>query len=260
MFPPESHPILLSGITRTADYQDVRYATQYLDRLDPVRDTDAQHGHGDFTLLRETGRHLALWMTYEDAIRVADLKIRRTRFERVQGEARATGRQLLRINDYLHPRIEELSDILPAAIGRWLRRTAWARSVVEFLTRRGKIVSTTSLGGFLQLYAIASLRPGRRRSLRFQREQQQIATWLAQLLTLAPDDYALALAVAECPRLLKGYGDTHALGVRNFDAVMAAVPKLRNRTDPAASVRILRDAALADDPGAKLASALREYD
>jgi len=257
-FPPASHAIVLAGLTRLADYQDVRYATQYLDRLEPIRDVDAKHGDGGFALLRETGRHLALWMAYEDAIRVADLKTRRTRFERVHGESRATGGQLLRINDYLHPRIEELSDILPAGLGRWLLRTAWARWVVDRLTSRGKIVTTTSLGGFLQLYVIASLRPGRRRSLRFQREQQKIEAWLAQVLAIAPDDYALALAVAECPRLVKGYGDTHALGNRNFDAVMAALPTVRRHADPAASVRKLRDAALADDTGTKLAAALGE--
>ena len=39
-------------------------------------------------LLAETARHLALWMTYEDTIRVADLKTRATRFERVRGEVR----------------------------------------------------------------------------------------------------------------------------------------------------------------------------
>jgi indolepyruvate ferredoxin oxidoreductase beta subunit len=255
-FPPISHPILLAGITRLADYQDVRYAAQYVDRLEPVRDADAKHGGSDFALLRETGRHLALWMSYEDAIRVADLKTRRARFERVHDEARATGGQVLRINDYLHPRVDELSDILPAGIGRWLLRTTWARHIVERLTRRGKIVATTSLGGFLQLYAIASLRPGRRRSLRFQREQQRIEAWLGQVLALAPADYKLAVAVAECPRLVKGYGDTHALGDRNFDAVMAALPAVRRAADPAARLRQLRDAALADDTGTKLAAAL----
>jgi indolepyruvate ferredoxin oxidoreductase beta subunit len=259
-FPPASHPIVMAGITRLGDYQDVRYAALYLDRLDPIRDLDATHGGGDFALLREAGRHLALWMAYEDAIRVADLKTRRARFERVYSESRATPNQLLRINDYLHPRLDELSDILPAGIGRWLLRSRWAASLVNRLTRRGQIVTTSSLGGFLQLYFIASLRRGRRRSLRFQREQQAIESWLAQVVALAPQDYVLATAVAECPRLVKGYGDTHTRGFQNFNTLIATLPAVRRRADPAAALRKLRDAALADDTGDKLQAALKELE
>ncbi len=256
-FPEATHDILFVGITRLADYQDVRYATQYLDRLDPIREADT-HRNGEFTLLRETSRHLALWMAFEDAIRVADLKIRRTRFERVERESRAKPAQLVRINDFLHPRVEEMSDILPASVGGWLLRSRWARSVVDWFTRSGKVVPTTSLHGFLQLYAIASLRPGRRRSLRFGREQRAIDAWLAELPGLAEREYDLALAVAACPRLLKGYGDTHARGLKNFDTVMAAVPALRGRVDAASRLHALQEAALADDTGEKLAKALAD--
>jgi indolepyruvate ferredoxin oxidoreductase beta subunit len=255
-FPPEAYDILFAGITRLADYQDVRYAGQYLDRLEAIRDLEARHAPRAHALLREVARQLALWMSYEDAIRVADLKIRRTRFERVQREARATPTQVLRINDFLHPRVEEMSDIMPAGLGRWLLRSGWARAVIDRFTRSGKIVSTTSLAGFLQLYAIASLRPGRRRSLRFAREQQQIDAWLTQVSALADQDFALALAVAGCPRLLKGYGDTHARGTRNFEQVIAAVTLLRGRADAAHQIRTLCDAALADDTGEKLTAAL----
>ena len=103
-FPGISHSILLAGLLRLGDYQDERYAAEYLDRLDGIRDLDSEYGPGEFTLLRETGRYLALWMSYEDAIRVADLKIRRARFERVRDEAQAGDDQLVRIKEYLHPR------------------------------------------------------------------------------------------------------------------------------------------------------------
>ena len=52
--------------------------------------------------------------------------------------------------------------------------------------------------------------------------------------------------VAECPRLIKGYGDTHARGSRSYDALMAALPKLRRMTDAAERFRKLREAALED--------------
>jgi indolepyruvate ferredoxin oxidoreductase beta subunit len=132
------------------------------------------------------------------------------------------------------------------------------RRLIERLTQHGRIVKTTSLGGFLQLYALASLRRWRRRSLRFGRENKKINEWLAQIPALAREDYALAREVAECPRLVKGYGDTHRLGNRNFDAVMGAVPKLRGTAGAADRLKKLREAALADESGRKLSDALRE--
>jgi indolepyruvate ferredoxin oxidoreductase beta subunit len=255
-FPPASREILLAGIRRLADYQDERYAAEYLDRLQTIRDADREHGSGEYALLRETGRHLALWMSYEDAIRVADLKTRRERFARVRLEARAGDAELLQIHEFLHPRLAEIADILPAPLGRRLLDSGWARRLVERFTRTGKVVQTTSIRGFLQLYAVAGLRRWRRKSLRYQREHRQIDRWLALLVTLAGEDYALAREMAELPRLLKGYGDTHAHGSRNFEAIMNALPELRRNNDAGERLKKLREAALADDDGSKLAEVL----
>lgn len=71
-------------------------------------------------------------------------------------------------------------------------------------------------------------------------------------------DYDLACEVAECPRLIKGYGDTHALGSRNYESLMQALPMLRQKSGAAARLRTLREAALADETGKKLADALQE--
>ena len=257
-FPAAAHDILMTGIERLADYQDERYAAEYLDRLETVRDLDARHGKGDYLLLRETGRYLALWLSYEDAIRVADLKTRQTRFERVRQESRTNGTQLLQINEFLYPRLEEITDILPSGIGRWILKTNWTTRLIARFTQRGRIVETTSLRGFLQLYLIAALRPWRRKTLRFHEEHKRLGAWMAQLTALTPEDKALALEVAESPRVLKGYGDTYVRGRKNFDMMMAALPKLRQSSDAANGLKKLREAALADDSGEKLAAVLPE--
>jgi indolepyruvate ferredoxin oxidoreductase beta subunit len=257
-FPPASHAILLTGIQRLADYQDVRYSAAYLDDLQPVRDTDQRYGDGTFALLSETARYLALWMSYEDAIRVADLKIRRARFERVRQDSRASASQLVQINEFLHPGVEEITDILPARLGRRMLNSGSARKLIERFTRKGKIVQTTSLRGFLQLYMLASLRPWRRGSLRFKKESEQIGLWLAQIPTLAQENYALALEFAECPRVVKGYGDTRLRGRKDFDLLLATLPKLRPMKDSSKQLKKLREAALADDTSQKLTEALRE--
>jgi indolepyruvate ferredoxin oxidoreductase, beta subunit len=259
-FPSASRAILMAGVERLADYQDVSYAGAYLDRLEPIRDVDqrnqAHGGKDDFALLSETARYLALWMSYEDAIRVADLKTRRARFDRVRAEARVGGDQLLLINEFLHPRVEEFADIMPAALGAWLLKTGWVTRLVNRIFGRGRVLQTASLRGFLQLYWLAGLRRWRPRTLRFRREQKRIADWLEQVKDAAQSDYALALEVAECPRLIKGYGDTYLLGTRNFESLMQVLPRLRRLDNPAARLKALREAALADDTGKKLESTL----
>jgi indolepyruvate ferredoxin oxidoreductase, beta subunit len=257
-YPATSHSILFAGIQRLADYQDIDYAASYLDKLKPLLECEAKYGDGGFALVSETARYLALWMSYEDAVRVADLKTRGARFTRVQQESRARANQLVQIKEFLHPGVEEISDILPAAVGQWLLKSTWVRRSVERLTRKGRVVHTTSLRGFLQLYVLAGLRPWRRKSLRFREEHNRINAWLAQLASVAPKNYALALELAECPRVVKGYGDTHIRGRKGFDAMMAAVPNLVERTDAAQYLRKLREAALADDTGEKLMAALKE--
>jgi indolepyruvate ferredoxin oxidoreductase beta subunit len=197
-------------------------------------------------------------MSYEDAIRVADLKTRRSRFERVHADARVSADQLLLINEFLHPRVEEFADILPAALGSWLLKSRWASRLVNRMTSKGKILQTTSLWGFLQLYWLASLRRWRPKTLRFRREQQRIDRWLEQVKDVAQTDHALALEVAECPRLVKGYGDTYVLGTRNFENLMQGLPSLRQMDNAAGRLKTLREAALADDTGKKLESALAE--
>jgi len=254
-FPPSAHPPLLAGARRLADYQDVAYAAEYLDRLTPIVGSDHSPDH---RLLIETARHLALWMSYEDTIRVADLKTRGQRFARVRHEVRLDNAQVLKINEFLHPRVEEIADTLPGALGRWLLRTAWARNLVGRFASRGKVVQASSIRGFLLLYGIASLRRMRRSTLRFQEEAARIDRWLALIRELAAVDYALAVEIAACQRLLKGYSDTHARGLRNFQAVISALPALRGRPDAADRLRRLRDEALADDSGARLDTALKE--
>ncbi|MGH9744875.1 MAG: indolepyruvate oxidoreductase subunit beta family protein [Candidatus Acidiferrales bacterium] len=255
-FPPASREILVAGIERLADYQDLGYASEYLARLEPIRDADKKYGPGACELLNETARYLALWMSYEDAPRVADLKIRRTRFERVHRDARVDPAQLLQINEFLHPRVQEIADMSPAGIGRWMLKSSLLRRIVEALTGNGKIVQTTSLRGYLQLYMVAGGRRWRRKSLRFEREQKSIAHWLALLPSIAQENYTFALELAECPRMVKGYGDTHAQGERNYEAVLAALPKLRSSSDAASRLKRLREAALADDSGERLAKEL----
>ncbi len=105
---------------------------------------------------------------------------------------------------------------------------------------------------------MARLKPIRRRSLRFGQEQERIDNWLATTRLYAPNDYNLALQIIECQQVVKGYGETHANGMKNFNKLMGAIPNLAQQGDPGAQLLRLRKAALADENGIALDLALAE--
>ena len=254
-FPEDARHFMLEGVRRLVDYQDPDYADRYLDRLAKIRDLGVADGG---RLLRETARHLALWMSYEDTVRVAALKTRASRFERVRDEARVQEGQLLAINEFMHPRLQEICETLPDSIGRWLMASGWPRRLVERMTRHGRVVRTTSLGGYLMLSAVAAMRPWRRSTARFAEENGRIEDWLQRIESAAAVNPDLAVEVAQCQRLVKGYSDTHERGVRNYETVMAAVRQAGASLAPA-TLREWRDAALADEHGNKLRAVLAQH-
>ena len=155
------------------DYQDGEYANLYLDRLREIRDCDqrTQGAGGGYALTAAVARYLALWMSYEDTIRVADLKTRGTRFSRVRDEVRAQAEQIVYMTEFMHPRFEEVCETLPAGLGARLQASSRARRLFAPLFRKGRHIQTAHLGGFLVLYAVSGLRRWRRGTLRYRLEQ-----------------------------------------------------------------------------------------
>ena len=91
-YPAEAQAIVTEGVKRLVDYQNPAYAKMYLDRLSEILTIDRERGgeRNGWALTVETGRYLALMMSYEDIIRVADLKSRRSRMERVRADVLAS--------------------------------------------------------------------------------------------------------------------------------------------------------------------------
>ncbi len=255
-FPAQTHEVIRAALAKLADYQDIGYAEEYLRRLKPVLQADS--AGKDYRLTVETARYLALWMTYEDAIRVADLKIRSSRFARVRKEVQAQPGQVVTCREFMHPRVQEICDIMPAWKGSLCLNTPLLRNFIGLFCRRGRKINTTSVSGFLLLSLVAGLRVMRRSTLRFKRETAAMEQWLATVLDCAAGDYELAVEVAECQRLVKGYGDTHERGQAAFNRIMSTLESIRNHSDAAAKVKELRDAALADEQGETLAATLKK--
>ena len=257
--PPEAQALARAGLERLVDYQDAAYAGEYLDNLRPVLDLDRRRGGAakGHALTAQAAKYLAVAMSYDDVLRVADLKTRSSRFARVRREAAAKSGQILYMTEFMHPRMEEVLSLLPR---RWAERLEARPGLVKLLDRwvnRGRRVRTGTVVPFLTLYAVAGLRRWRRGSLRHARERDHIRQWMDLVLATVPRDYDLAVEALACRRLVKGYSDTHARGLSKFDRVLAEVPFLTGRVEGAAWLRRLKEAALADEAGTALDGALK---
>jgi indolepyruvate ferredoxin oxidoreductase beta subunit len=248
------HELLGMIVARLLDYQDDAYATVFLDRIERVADFDAAPPK-DPRLTRATARALGLWMSFEDVMRVAQVKTRRGRAERIRREVTAGPRDLVQVREFVKPRVEEICGTLPAALGRRLLSSPRANRMLARFTA-GRRISTSTISGFVLLRSIAAFRRFRRGSLRFEIENDRIEGWLKQIAEIAPRDYGLAVELAECQTLVKGYGDTHERGWSSFSQIFSQLPNLIGDPKGAAHLRTLREAALADDTGTQLERAL----
>ena len=263
VFPSATRPFVRLGYDRMLDFQDRAYAELYVDRLrrilaaEMLQDTDAAH---DFALTRETARFLALWMAFDDIVRVADLKVRASRFARVRREVSADDDDVVRVTDHFKPGVPEAAALLPAALGE--RLSAWDLR----RQRNGKPplawalhLRTDTVTGFLALRSLAGLRWMRRRGTRYAQEQVQIERWLGAMESAAASDWQCAFEIALCGRLVKGYGATNERGKRNLAHIvdhLAAGGTFATSGARAAAIRQAREAALADEGGKALDRAL----
>ena len=265
-FPAATHELLALGHARLVDYQDAAYAATYAQRLAAVLDAERSAdptGAQGFALTREVARWLALWMAFDDIVRVAALKARASRLDRVKREVAARDDEVLKLFEHFKPGVPELAGLLPAALARRLeswdaRRQARGQAPWALPLKIG----THTVLGVLALRIAAALKGQRRRGSRFAVEQALIERWLAAVQRATDEDWALGHEVAQCGRLIKGYGSTNERGKASLLHLVdhLAVPRegvaLRDRVE---AVRAARIAALADDAGLALDVALRAH-
>ena len=257
--PEAARAFMTEGVRRLAAYQDPAYARLYLDRLKPIRDADAKAG-ADGQLLAETARHLAVRMSYEDVIRVAQAKVDPARMSRVVEQFRVKPDQPFSVTEFLKPGVDEFCSILPPWPARRIlgfaeRHPAFARA------HWGMELNTSSIFGYLRFAALAKLRPWRPKTYRFQEEQKAIGAWLRHIADAAPLSSDLAIEIAECARLIKGYGDTHKRGTANYRMIETELmlPALACSMPPrqaAEAIANARTAALLDPEGEALSKCI----
>ncbi len=255
-WPIEAQYIGMSALARLTDYQNEKYAGLFLDRMAPIVTLDKEKGGArqGWNITKETARYLALRMSYEDIMRVAYLKTRKSRYDRIRDEALAKNSEPVQVREYLKPGPEELCAILPEGIGNWLLNRV-RRNGNEARFHVGMHVRSDTITGFITMRLLAALRRLRKTSWRFKQETRLIESWLATVQKAGAVNYKFGVEVAECARLIKGYGNTYRRGLENFNSIMDEIvaPALSAGRNGAKAVAEARDAALADSEGKALA-------
>ncbi|HEY8355854.1 MAG TPA: indolepyruvate oxidoreductase subunit beta family protein [Ramlibacter sp.] len=263
LFPKPVQEMFGLGYARLVDYQGKAYADLYVKRLQSVlaaeREVDPQGAQG-FATTREMARWLALWMAFDDIVRVADLKSRASRWARVQGEVKAGEDDLLMLYDHFKPGVPEFAAMLPPSLAqrviRWDRKRAGQGKKPWALPLK---IGTHSVFGMLALRTLASTKFLRPHGSRFVAEQQMIEKWLQGVVQGTQRGWQLGHEIALCGRLIKGYGSTNERGKDNLLHVLDHLAHGGAAEGAAKAVHAAREAALADEGGKLLDQTLVQH-
>jgi indolepyruvate ferredoxin oxidoreductase beta subunit len=266
IFPKSLHDFLTLGYSRVLEYQDKSYATLYAERLNRVLAAERQvdpAGANGFEITREMIRWLALWMAFDDIVRVADLKSRASRWARVKAEVKSKPDDLLQVYDHFKPGAPEFAALLPTgmanSIMRWDKRRVSSGKEPWAMPLK---IGTHSVLGMLSLRVLSSLKWLRVRGSRFQQEQNMIEQWLEAVVEGTQASWVLGHEIALCGRMIKGYGSTNERAKNNLIHIvhhLAKTPNLSSHTERAQAISAARTAALSDEAGKALDQALTQH-
>ena len=192
---------------RVLDFQDGAYVRDYLRSVQEIQAAEkAKSGDESNSLTAVYAQHLANWMTYEDAPRVAQLKLRPERFAKMRQEHNVRGEDPFWVDDFLAPDPPQLYGMLPVAVGRWVRQRGrrW-RPDFDHIAMPMRVRSNRPWGYFT-LSLVSAMRHLRRRSLRHHEELALLKRWHDAVLQWLGRDATLGRLAADAGRVVKGYG------------------------------------------------------
>jgi hypothetical protein len=233
--PVEANAIVSDAIHLLIDFQSPSYAQLYVDRLNRFigrQDIDA-------AMICEIARLMATRMSYEDPIRIAQLKLAELE----------SGAGCVPSTDIKNFRLDELIGSLPA---RAAEPVLEALVLVGWLHKRVAIpFSTASRWGVRRLRFEAWLKRWRQFSTRFEEERVWVERWLHMIARGLDKQPRSAAAIVETATMIQGYGDVYRQGLADWHAIIDALVKptfdgLLPLPDIAGAIAEARAAALPD--------------
>lgn len=202
--------IVSDGIHLLIDYQGPGYAQLYVDR---VRRFIGRRGVDD-AMLGEIARLMALRMSYDDPIRIAQLKL--GEMETGEWRVAATG-------DVRKFRMDELVGALPAAVADPVldvcARIGWTHRPVSIS------YSNASRLGIRRLKIEAALRRWRLFSVRYAEERVWVERWLHMIGRSLIKQPQAASAMVQTATMIAGYGDVYRQGLADWHAIIDGLAK-----------------------------------
>ena len=238
---PEGLPEPVAAVAGDAihlliDYQGTGYAQLYVDRL---RRFVGKPGV-DAAMLTDIARLMAARMSYEDPIRLAQLKL--------AALAAPSGPQARSV-DVRKFRLDELISVLPAAIAELLLDALdWAGWTHKNVSIR---FSTASWLGIRRLKMEAGLKRWRRYSVRYAKERVWVERWLHMIDRSLTKQPRAASAIVQTATMIQGYGNVYRQGMADWNAIIDGLAKptfdgILALPDLAGAVAEARAAALPD--------------
>jgi hypothetical protein len=210
--PDGAAPIVSEGIRRLIDYQSASYAKLYVDRLRRFvgrRDVDAP-------MFSEIARLMVMRMSYEDPIRIAQLKL-------AELETGAGNPRFQSAADVRKFRFDELVGALPAVVAEpvlhVLEKVGWTHKRVSIR------FSTASRWGIRRLKIEAGLRRWRLFSVRYARERAWVERWLHMISRSLAKQPKAASTIVQTATMVQGYGDAYRQGLTDWHAIIDGLAK-----------------------------------
>jgi hypothetical protein len=209
--PDHLGPAVTEAIHLLIAYQSTSYAQLYIDRL---KRFVGRRGVDD-ALLADIARLMAERMAYEDAIRIAQLKL---------GEVYAAGGLAARsADDVKKLRLDELIDALPAVVAdpilTVLDQFGWRRRRVSIR------FSANNRFSVRRLRIEAGLKRWRLFSVRYAKERVWVERWLHMIDRSLTKQPAAASAVVQTATMIQGYGDPYRQGIADWHAIIDGLAK-----------------------------------
>ncbi|ERF80159.1 MAG: hypothetical protein CFE30_25635 [Bradyrhizobium sp. PARBB1] len=209
--PDHLGPVVTEAIHLLIAYQSTSYAQLYIDRLNRFV---GRRGVDD-ALLGDIARLMAERMAYEDAIRIAQLKL---------GEAHAAGGLAARsADDVKKLRLDELIDALPEMVAdpilAVLDQFGWRRRRVSIR------FSANNRFSVRRLRIEAGLKRWRLFSGRYAKERLWVERWLHMIDRSLTKQPGAARAVVQTATMIQGYGDPYRQGIADWHLIIDGLVK-----------------------------------